>query len=58
LQAFLRVVLENARFLRGVFVVNCWWTRGESWSIEPSYMEGEKHATVQEFIFLQLLESL
>jgi hypothetical protein len=33
-RAFLRVVLENARFLCGVFVVRLWWIGGESWSMD------------------------
>jgi hypothetical protein len=36
LLAFLRGVLENVRFLDGVFVVKMWWIRGESWSLDPS----------------------
>jgi hypothetical protein len=31
LRAFLRVVLGNVRFWRGVFVVKMWWIRGELW---------------------------
>jgi len=31
---FLKGVLENVRFSGGVFVVNCWWIRGELWSVE------------------------
>jgi hypothetical protein len=34
LRAFLRVVLEDALFLRGVFVVRLWWIRGGLWSID------------------------
>jgi len=40
LQAFLRVVLENVRFLCGVFVVKLWWIRGELWSIDDRFVVG------------------
>jgi hypothetical protein len=33
LGVFLRVVLENVRFLCAVFVVGLWWIRGGLWSI-------------------------
>jgi hypothetical protein len=34
LRAFLKGVLENGCFFRGVFVVSLWWIRGEWWSID------------------------
>jgi hypothetical protein len=37
---FLRVVLENVRFLCGVFMVRAWWIRGESWSIDDRSVVG------------------
>jgi hypothetical protein len=37
LLAFLRVVLEDVRFLYGVFVVMLWWMRGELWSVDDLF---------------------
>jgi hypothetical protein len=33
----LLVVLEDVRFLYGVFVVKLWWIRGELWSVDDPF---------------------
>jgi hypothetical protein len=40
LRAFLKGVLENARFWCGVFAVSLWWIRGELWLVDDCFVVG------------------
>ena len=48
---FFEGVLENVRFLCGVFVVKLWWIRGELWSVGDRFVVGSKHAKVLKYFF-------
>jgi hypothetical protein len=47
----LRVVLEDALFLRGVFVVRLWWIRGGLWSIDDRSVAAKNMPTFEIFLW-------